>query len=50
MQRIYIEKHTFVPIQLEQYENINGQNELVHKRVYKNFKINPPIDERIFNI
>jgi outer membrane lipoprotein-sorting protein len=50
MQRIYVEKNTFVPIQLEQYENINGQNELVHKRIYRNFKINLPIDEKIFNI
>lgn len=50
LQRIYIEKNNFIPIQLEQYENTNGQNELVHRRVYKNFKINPPIDEKIFNI
>lgn len=50
LQKIYIEKENFVPVQLEQYENIRGQNILVHKRIYKNFKINIPLDPKIFEL
>lgn len=50
LQRIYIEKESFIPILLEQYENIGDQTILVHKRVYKNFKINIPLDSKLFEL
>lgn len=50
LQRIYIEKESFIPILLEQYENIGDQTILVHRRVYKNFKINIPLDSKLFEL
>ncbi|HOJ92418.1 MAG TPA: DUF1571 domain-containing protein [Dictyoglomaceae bacterium] len=50
MQRVYIDKDNFIPIQLEQYENYQDTKILVHKRTYKNYQINPNFDSQIFNI
>ncbi|MGB9856784.1 MAG: LolA family protein [Dictyoglomaceae bacterium] len=49
-QKFYIDKNTFIPIQLEQYENYNGVKTLTHRRTYKNYKINPNLDPNIFKI
>lgn len=49
-QKIYIEKESFIPVQLEQYENIAEQIILVHKRSYKNIKINIPLDPKLFEL
>lgn len=49
-QRFYIDKNTFIPIQLEQYEDYNGVKTLTHRRVFKNYKINPTLDPNIFKI
>uniref|UniRef100_A0A7C3MH74 DUF1571 domain-containing protein n=1 Tax=Dictyoglomus thermophilum TaxID=14 RepID=A0A7C3MH74_DICTH len=49
-QRIYIEKNLFLPVSLEQYEDIKGERTLVHRRVYKNLQINIKIDPQTFEI
>jgi len=49
-QVFYIDKNTFIPVQLEQYENYNNIKTLVHKRIYKNYKININFDPNIFKI
>lgn len=49
-QRIYIEKNSFLPVSLEQYEDIKGERTLVHRRVYKNLQINIKFDPQTFEI
>jgi outer membrane lipoprotein-sorting protein len=49
-QRIYIEKNSFLPVSLEQYEDIKGERTLVHRRVYKNLQINIKLDPQTFEI
>lgn len=48
-QKFYIDKN-FIPIQMEQFEDYNGVKTLTHKRIYKNYKLNPILDPNIFEI